>query len=113
MLGRAGIQSRRASRHRLAGRRDHDQTGRLDTASDRTESGVPKDDDTAIRPEPDRDPSEPAGSVKDKAVTAAKKARGAVRTAKTAAKDSAAGAFDKVIDSLDSLGQKRDRTPDA
>jgi hypothetical protein len=82
---------------------------------------VPKDQDAPIPPEPDSDPAEPAGSVKDRAVTAAKKARAvtaakkaraAVSTAKTTAKDSAIEAFDKVIDSLDSLGQKRDRPPD-
>jgi hypothetical protein len=69
---------------------------------------VPKDD-AQTPPEAADDPThDDAASVKDRTVAAAKRARDAVGSAKTTAKESAIEAFDKVIDSLDSLGRKRD-----
>jgi hypothetical protein len=68
---------------------------------------VPKDD-AQTPPDAADDPTHDAASVKDRTVAVAKRARDAVGSAKTTAKESAIEAFDKVIDSLDSLGHKRD-----
>jgi hypothetical protein len=46
-------------------------------------------------------------SVKDKAAATAKRAREAVDHAVTGAKDGAVEAFDKVIESLDNLGNTK------